>query len=171
MLQIKNQLRKMVADGTKIDMVVLDYIDCIVPDKNLGDEWKSEGSVMRAFEAMCHEMNLVGWTATQGNRSSISSEVVTTDQMGGSIKKAQVGHVIISIAKTLEQKEMKLATIAITKSRIGDDGVIFENCKFNNATLEIDTESSVTFLGHEEQKEEKQRQRIKEVLEKRKQTN
>ena len=66
---------------------------------------------------------------------------------------------------------MKLATIAITKSRIGDDGVIFENCKFNNATLEIDTESSVTFLGHEEQKEEKQRQRIKEVLEKRKQTN
>ena len=68
-------------------MVLLDYIDCVVPDKNLGDEWKSEGSVMRGFESMCHELDLVGWTATQGNRSSISSEVVTTDQMGGSIKK------------------------------------------------------------------------------------
>ena len=169
MLQIKNQIRKMVSDGIKIDMVVLDYIDCIVPDKNLGDEWKSEGSVMRAFEAMCHEMNIVGWTATQGNRSSISSEVVTTDQMGGSIKKAQVGHVIISVAKTLQQKEMKLATIAITKSRIGDDGVVFENCKFDNAMIEIDTESSMTFLGLEEQKEERQRQRVKELLEKRKQ--
>ena len=169
MLQIKNQIRKMVSDGIKVDMIVLDYIDCIVPDKNLGDEWKSEGSVMRAFEAMCHEMNIVGWTATQGNRSSISSEVVTTDQMGGSIKKAQVGHVIISIAKTLQQKEMKLATIAITKSRIGDDGVVFENCKFDNAMIEIDTESSMTFLGLEEQKEERQRQRVKELLEKRKQ--
>jgi len=169
MLQIKNQIRKMVADGIKIDMIVLDYIDCIVPDKNLGDEWKSEGSVMRAFEAMCHEMNIVGWTATQGNRSSISSEVVTTDQMGGSIKKAQVGHVIISVAKTLQQKEMKLATIAITKSRIGDDGVVFENCKFDNAMLEIDTESTTTFLGLEEQKEERQRQRVRELLEKRKQ--
>jgi replicative DNA helicase len=169
MLQIKNQIRKMVADGIKIDMVLLDYIDCVVPDKNLGDEWKSEGSVMRAFEAMCHEMNIVGWTATQGNRSSISSEVVTTDQMGGSIKKAQVGHVIISVAKTLQQKEMKLATIAITKSRIGDDGVVFENCKFDNGMLEIDTESSVTFLGLEEQKEENNRQRIKDLLEKRKQ--
>jgi replicative DNA helicase len=169
MLQIKNQIRKMVADGIKIDMIVLDYIDCIVPDKNLGDEWKSEGSVMRAFEAMCHEMNIVGWTATQGNRSSISSEVVTTDQMGGSIKKAQVGHVIISVAKTLQQKELKLATIAITKSRIGDDGVVFENCKFDNAMLEIDTESTTTFLGLEEQKEERQRQRVKELLEKRKQ--
>ncbi len=169
MLQIKNQLRKMIADGLKLDMVVLDYIDCIVPDKNLGDEWKSEGSVMRGFEAMCHELNLVGWTATQGNRSSISSEVVTTDQMGGSIKKAQVGHVIISVAKTLQQKEMKLATIAITKSRIGDDGIVFENCKFDNGMLEIDTESSVTFLGLEEQKEENNRQRIKDLLEKRKQ--
>ena len=167
MLQIKNQIRKMIADGTKIDMVLLDYIDCVVPDKNLGDEWKSEGSVMRAFEAMCHEMNLVGWTATQGNRSSISSEVVTTDQMGGSIKKAQVGHVIISVAKTLQQKEMKLATIAITKSRIGSDGVVFENCKFDNELLEIDTETSVTFLGFEEQKEEKNRERVKELLEKR----
>lgn len=168
-LQIKNQIRKMIADGVKLDMVILDYIDCIVPDKNLGDEWKSEGSVMRGFEAMCHELNLVGWTATQGNRSSISSEVVTTDQMGGSIKKAQVGHVIISVAKTLQQKEMKLATIAITKSRIGDDGIVFENCKFDNGMLEIDTESSVTFLGLEEQKEENNRQRIKDLLEKRKQ--
>jgi KaiC/GvpD/RAD55 family RecA-like ATPase len=169
MTQIKNLIRKKIADGIKVDMVLLDYIDCVVPEKNLGDEWKSEGSVMRGFEAMCHELNLVGWTATQGNRSSISSEVVTTDQMGGSIKKAQVGHVIISIAKTLQQKEMKLATIAITKSRIGDDGIIFENCKFDNSMLEIDTESSVTFLGHEEQKEENNRQRIKDLLEKRKQ--
>jgi replicative DNA helicase len=168
MLQIKNQIRKMIADGTKVDMVVLDYIDCVVPDKNLGDEWKSEGSVMRGFEAMCHELSLVGWTATQGNRSSISSEVVTTDQMGGSIKKAQVGHVIISVAKTLQQKELKLATIAITKSRIGDDGIVFENCKFDNAMIDIDTESTTTFLGLEEQKEERQRQRVKELLDKRK---
>lgn len=169
MNQIKNMVRKMVADGNKIDLIVLDYIDCVLPDRNLGDEWKSEGSVMRGYEAMCHELGVAGWTATQGNRSSISSEVVTTDQMGGSIKKAQVGHVIISVAKTLQQKEMNLATIAITKSRVGKDGVIFENCKFNNELLEIDTESSVTFLGFEEKKEDERRDRIKELMEKKKQ--
>jgi hypothetical protein len=64
---------------------------------------------------------------------------------------------------------MNLATIAITKSRVGKDGVIFENCKFNNELLDIDTESSVTFLGFEEKKEEKNRDRIKELMEKRKQ--
>jgi len=166
--QIKNQVRKMIADGNKIDLVLLDYIDCVLPESSAKDEWKAEGSVMRGFEAMCHELNLVGWTATQGNRSSISSEVVTTDQMGGSIKKAQVGHVIITVAKTLQQKEMNLATIAITKSRLGKDGVVFENCKFNNELLEIDTETSVTFLGFEEQQEERKRDRVKELLEKRK---
>lgn len=166
---IKNQVRKIIADGTKIDLILLDYIDCVLPEQSAKDEWKAEGSVMRAFEAMCHELNLVGWTATQGNRSSISSEVVTTDQMGGSIKKAQVGHVIITVAKTLQQKEMNLATIAITKSRLGKDGVVFENCKFNNELLEIDTESSITFLGFEEQQEERKRDRVKELLDKRKQ--
>jgi hypothetical protein len=35
--------------------------------------------------------------------------------------------------------------------------------------LDIDTESSMTFLGLEEQKEEKNRNRIKEIMEKRKQ--
>jgi hypothetical protein len=118
---------------------------------------------------MCHELDVAGWTATQGNRSSISSDVVTTDQMGGSIKKAQVGHVIITVAKSLQQKEMKLATIAITKSRIGRDGIVFENCKFDNELMEIDTESSVTFLGLEEQKEERNRNRVNELLTKRKQ--
>lgn len=169
MNQIKNQVRKLIAEGTKIDMILLDYIDCVVPDKNLGDEWKSEGSVMRGFESMCHELDLAGWTATQGNRASISSEVVTTDQMGGSIKKAQVGHVIITIAKTLQQKEMGLATIAITKSRIGQDGIVFENCKFDNRMMVIDTEQSMTFLNLEEQKEDRNKTRIRELLEKRKQ--
>ncbi len=169
MNQIKHQVRKMISEGNKVDMIVLDYIDCVVPNKNMGDEWKSEGSVMRAFESMCHELDIVGWTATQGNRNSISSEVVTTDQMGGSIKKAQVGHVIITVAKSLQQKEMNLATIAITKSRIGKDGIIFENCKFDNAMIDIDTESSMTFLGLEDQKEQRNKNRVRELFEKRQQ--
>lgn len=98
------------------------------------------------------------------HNSSISANVVTNDQMGGSIKKAQVGHVIISIAKSLQQKEMNLATVAITKSRIGKDGIVFENCKFDNEMLEIDTDTTSTFLGFEEQQVERKKDRIKELL-------
>jgi hypothetical protein len=129
--EIKNKIRKMNSDGIKVDLLVLDYVDCISSDKSTnGEEWKGEGSVMRSLESMTGEFEMAIWTATQGNRESISSEVVTGDQMGGSIKKAQIAHVIVSIAKTLEQKEHNLATLTLLKSRIGRDGVIFSNCKF-----------------------------------------
>ena len=166
--EIKNKIRKMNSDGGKIDLLVLDYVDCISSDKaSNGEEWKGEGSVMRSLESMTGEFNIAIWTATQGNRESISSEVVTGDQMGGSIKKAQIAHVILSIGKTLEQKEHNLATLTLLKSRIGKDGVVFQNCKFNNEFIVIDTESQNTLLGHEEKKVENNQNRAREAFLKR----
>jgi replicative DNA helicase len=166
--EIKNKIRKMNSEGTKVDLLVLDYVDCISSDKSTnGDEWKGEGSVMRSLESMTGEFNMAIWTATQGNRESIASEVVTGDQMGGSIKKAQIAHVILSIGKTLEQKEHNLATLTLLKSRIGKDGVVFQNCKFNNEYLEIDTESQNTLLGHEEQKTQINANRAAEAFKRR----
>jgi replicative DNA helicase len=93
------------------------------------------------------------------------SDVVTGDQMGGSIKKAQIGHFIMSIARTLAQKEGNRATIAVLKSRFGKDGVLFEDCTFDNGRVYIDTETSDTFLGYERKvevrKEENARERLK----------
>lgn len=167
--EIKNKLRKMNSEnGYKVDLLVLDYVDCISSDKSTnGEEWKGEGSVMRSLESMTSEFNMAIWTATQGNRESISSEVVTGDQMGGSIKKAQIAHVILSIGKTLEQKEHNLATLTLLKSRIGRDGIIWQNCKFDNRLLNIDTESQNTLLGHEEQKTQNNANRAAEAFRKR----
>lgn len=163
--EIKSKIRKMISDGFRIDILVLDYVDCLSPERStFGDEWKGEGSIMRGLEAMTSEFDIAVWTATQGNRESISSEVVTADQMGGSIKKAQIGHVILSIAKTLEQKEHNLATLTLIKSRIGKDGVLFTNCKFDNEYLTIDTESQSTLLGHEEQKVQDKQERAKQAF-------
>ena len=165
--EIKNKIRKMNSDGIKVDLLVLDYVDCISSDKSTnGEEWKGEGSVMRSLESMTGEFGMAIWTATQGNRESISSEVVTGDQMGGSIKKAQIAHVILSIGKTLEQKEHNLATLTLLKSRIGKDGVVFQNCKFNNEYLVIDTESQNTLLGHEQDEVEKRKNRVADVYRK-----
>lgn len=162
---IKTYVRHLISTGFKPDVIVLDYIDCVESTRKYNDEWSGEGNVMRGFESMLAEYEMVGWTAVQGNRQSISSDVVTGDQMGGSIKKAQIGHFIMSIARTLPQKEGNRATIAVLKSRFGKDGVLFEDCTFDNGRVYIDTESSDTFLGYErkveERKEENARERIK----------
>ena len=173
MNHIKSYVRHLISTGFRPDIIVLDYIDCVESTRRYNDEWSGEGNVMRGFESMLAEYEMVGWTAVQGNRSSISSDVVTGDQMGGSIKKAQIGHFIMSIARTLPQKEGNRATIAVLKSRFGKDGVIFEDCTFDNGRVFIDTETSDTFLGYErkveERKEESTRERLKKVKERREQ--
>ncbi len=98
------------------------------------------------------------------HNSSVSADVVTGDMMGGSIKRAQIGHFIISVAKSLPQKEAGLATIAVLKSRFGKDVVIFENCTFDNGRVFIDTTTSDTFLGYEKKTEEKQEERVRERI-------
>jgi replicative DNA helicase len=148
--QIKQYLRKLISSGIKPDIVFLDYIDCVQPTKQFKDEFSGEGNVMRQFETMLSELDIAGWTAVQGNRSSIGADLVEANMMGGSIKKGQIGHFILSVAKTLDQKEEGRATLAVLKSRFGKDGVVFEDIVFDNGTLVIDTSESndVTLLEH-----------------------
>jgi len=135
---IRTYIRRQIAEGFKPDIVLLDYIDCILPSKHYDDVNVGEGAIMRQFETMLSEFDMAGWTAVQGNRSSIKANVVEADQMGGSIKKGQIGHFIVSIAKNLDQKENGTATMAILKSRFGKDGIIFEDITFDNAKIQID---------------------------------
>jgi replicative DNA helicase len=164
---IKQYIRKCIAKGFRPDLVLLDYIDCVAPSKKFDDVNVAEGNVMRQFESMLDELHIAGWTAVQGNRSSIKAEVVESDQMGGSIKKGQIGHFIVSIAKSLDQKENGTATIAILKSRFGKDGIIFQDIKFDNARIQIDmgqSQGPKTRSEYKQDVEVSHQQRVNSVL-------
>ncbi len=164
----------MIAQGWKPDILILDYIDCVEPSRKFDDVNAGEGSVMRQFETMLSELDIAGWTAIQGNRSSIKADVVEADQMGGSIKKAQIAHFVVSIAKTLDQKEAGTATMAVLKSRFGKSGLIFEDIKFDNATIQIDMGQSTGARSQSEHKQVKganEQQRVNSVLDAAKQRN
>ena len=135
---IRRYIDKKISEGFRPDIVILDYIDCVQPSKNFDDYYAGEGNVMREFETMILDLNMAGWTFVQGNRSSIKAEFVESDQIGGSIKKGQIGHFIMSIAKSLPQKESGHANIAILKSRFGRDGLAFQNCIFDNSRIQIE---------------------------------
>ena len=168
--KIRQFLRQERAKGFKPDIILLDYIDCVVPTKAFKNSWDGEGDVMRQFETMLVDFDVAGWTAVQGNRSSIKSEVVESDQMGGSIKRGQIGHFIVSIAKTLDQKEDGTATLAILKSRFGKDGIIFYDIIFNNGTMEIDVTQSgggISMLTAQKNKESEKQKIVIEAMRKR----
>lgn len=166
--QIRQYIRKKIAQGFRPDMVLIDYIDCVVPSKKYDDVNVGEGSVMREAESLASEFDFALWTAIQGNRSSLTAEIVEANQMGGSIKKGQIGHFILSIARTLTQKDSNLATLAVLKSRFGKDGLVFQDVIFNNGTVYIEitnNNGSRTFLETKNDKIDKNQERTKQVLE------
>jgi nucleoside-triphosphatase THEP1 len=164
---IKQYIRKQIAQGFRPDIILLDYIDCVQSNKSFKESWDAEGNVMRQFETMLVELDMAGWTAVQGNRSSIGAETVDSTMIGGSIKKGQIGHFIVSIAKTLPQKDSGHANMAILKSRFGKDGLIFNDVIFNNGTIQIEIvedNGGKSFLENKNDKLNSAQKRINNVL-------
>ncbi len=123
--------------GFKFDLLVLDYLDCLESHKKVTDRNEAELAIIKAFEAVASDFDIPAWTAIQANRSGFGAEFIEAHQSGGSIKRIQKAHFFMSVAKTQEQKEAQLANISILKARFAQDGQKFENCIFNNDTMEI----------------------------------
>jgi len=123
--------------GIKFDLLVLDYLDCVESHKKTSDPNEAEKAIIKSFMAMGAELDIPSWTAVQGGRASFSAEILEAGHIGGSIKRVQKTHLLISIAKTPEQKENDLANIKIIKARFAKDGQEIKDCIFNNDTMEI----------------------------------
>lgn len=165
--KIRQIIRKKIAQGFRPDLVLIDYVDCISPSRNFTDSNEAQGVIMRELESMIDELNIALWVPTQGNRSSIKSDVVEGDQMGGSIKKAQIGHFLLSIAKNLEQREKGTANIAILKSRFGKSGIVLEDVIFDNGTIQIDMGQDTqgrSFFNHGAVKDERSQDRVNQLM-------
>jgi replicative DNA helicase len=123
--------------GYKFDILVLDYLDCLESHKKTPDRNEAELAIVKGFEALASELDIPAWTAIQSNRSGFGAEFVEAHQSGGSIKRIQKAHFFMSIAKTPAQQEANFANIRIIKARFAKDGQAFEDCVFNNDTLQI----------------------------------
>lgn len=141
---IKRYIKKLSNGGFKPDMLIVDYFECLEHEKNLNttNDYEREGKTMRKFESMAGELDMAIWIPSQGSRDSINMEIVTMDKVSGSIKKAQIAHVIISIARTIEDIDNNKATISLLKNRAGKSGRIFNNVDFNNGTCRISTDNT-----------------------------
>lgn len=71
------------------------------------------------------------------HNSGFNSEFIETGQMGGSIKRAQKTHFLMSVAKTPDQKDAGLANVMINKARFAKDGQRFEDVIYDNDSMII----------------------------------
>lgn len=137
--EIKQKIKKYIAAGFNPDLVIIDYFECIKPESGAdllnSSEWSKEGITMRKLESTAKELNVGIWVPIQGSKDAIGMEFLGLQHAGGSVKKTQIGHVIIGFAQTPDQKPRGLMNITINKlraARIKD--CVFENVAFNNGT-------------------------------------
>jgi replicative DNA helicase len=161
--QIERFIKKLINSGFKPDLTIIDYFECLEHenDKSISNEYEKEGKTMRKFEAMAGELDMAIWIPSQGTKESINLELVTMDKIGGSVKKAQIAHVIMSIARTVDDIANNKATIAILKNRAGKSGKVFNNVDFNNGTCRISTDNVDEFESMYEVSKKKSEDQLK----------
>lgn len=139
---IQRYIKKLINNGFKPDLTIIDYFECLshVGDSGHSNEYEKEGKTMRKLESMAGELDMALWIPTQGTKDSVNLELVTMDKAGGSFKKIQIAHIVVSIARTMEDIEANRATIALLKNRAGKSGKVFNNVEFNNGTCRISTD-------------------------------
>lgn len=145
---IERFVKRLINKGFKPDLIIIDYFECLLPEKggySNDSEWARQAYIMRKLENMATELDCAIWIPTQGNKGSFTSDLVTQDQAGGSIVKIQAAHVILSIARSIEDQEHNKATLAVLKNRSGSSGKVWRGIKFNNGTSTISCDDVVEY--------------------------
>lgn len=148
------------------DIVCVDYADLLRGARGYNDKrFELEGNY-EELRALAQEFRLCVLTADQTNRSGLEMEVVTIGQIGESYAKATVCDLIMTVSRTMEDKQANTGRLFVAKSRLGRDGMIFPFI-MNPATVKVNMLAENTNMQEIiEAGEEKQRQRIGETFQK-----
>ena len=122
---IKAHLSRLVKRGINPGMVIIDYGDLLKPvvvRKEKRNELESIYEEMRGISA---EFQCPVWTASQTNRSGLSAEVITMEQISEAFNKCFVADFIFSVSRTIEDKQNNQGKMFIAKNRNGPDGMVF----------------------------------------------
>ena len=114
---LKRVLEKYRAEGTKFDLICVDYADIMAPEVNLGSEIQNSKSIWLALRAIAFEENAALLTATQTNREGYTSSVARAEHAADDFNKIRIADIVISINKDEEEIRNGKARLYFAASR------------------------------------------------------
>ena len=123
---IRSHLSRLIKRGIKPGLVIVDYADLLKPITVRKEKRNELESIYEDLRAMATEFKCPIWTASQTNRSGLSAEVITMEQISEAFNKCFVADFIFSISRTIEDKQNNQAKMFIAKNRNGPDGIIYD---------------------------------------------
>jgi replicative DNA helicase len=132
---IESLLNNTIQDGFIPDVIVLDYVDCLV-GSTTKEIWQQDIKIVNELEHISQKYNIALWSAVQANRSGINKEL-SLENIAGSITKAQKASFILALTRSPEQEELNRATMSVLKNRFGDKRTSYD-CVWNPAEMKIE---------------------------------
>tara|TARA_R110000824_G_scaffold32672_7_gene105338 strand:+ start:877 stop:2265 length:1389 start_codon:yes stop_codon:yes gene_type:complete len=122
---IRAHLSRLIKRGIKPGMIIVDYGDLLRPVQVRKEKRTELESIYEELRALSTEFQCPIWTASQTNRSGLSAEVITMEQISEAFNKCFVADFIFSVSRTIEDKQKNLGKIFIAKNRNGPDGIVY----------------------------------------------
>lgn len=122
---IRAHLTKLIQTGFQPDMIIVDYADLLRTTSQRKEKREELETIYEELRAIMQENNVVGWTASQTNRTGLESEIITMQSISEAFNKCFVADFIFSVSRTTEDKQTNGGRIYIAKNRNGPDGLVY----------------------------------------------
>ncbi|MBT5638221.1 MAG: AAA family ATPase [Candidatus Peribacter sp.] len=122
---VRSHLSRLIKRGIKPGLVIVDYADLLKPVIVRKEKRNELESIYEDLRGLSTEFKCPIWTASQTNRSGLSAEVITMEQISEAFNKCFVADFIFSISRTIEDKQNNQGKMFIAKNRNGPDGIIY----------------------------------------------
>jgi len=123
---IKTHLAKLKKRGIVPGLIIVDYADLLRPVVVRKEKRAELESIYEDLRGIASEFECPIWTASQTNRSGLNAEVITMEQISEAFNKCFVADFIMSVSRTVEDKQNNTGKIFIAKNRNGPDGIIYD---------------------------------------------
>lgn len=145
---LKAHLDKILMQGIKPDIVIVDYADLLRSAKSKEKLHEELETTYEDLRGLAGEYQIPLVTASQANRSSVESDIITSDQVASSFSKIMIGDVIISLARKTTDKIAGTGRVHFIKNRFGPDGLTLPT-KLNMSNGRIDMYQETSIKGRE----------------------
>jgi len=126
-ITLKNHLEKIRQTQMEVDMIIVDYGDLLrSTNANRNAEKRHElESIYEELRGMAQEFKCPVVTASQTNRKGLNEEVITMESISEAFNKCFVADFIISLSRTIKDRNCNIGRLFIAKNRQGPDGIIY----------------------------------------------
>ena len=161
---IHNHLEKLRQRDISIDMIIVDYADLLCSKSNISEKRHQLESIYEELRGIGQQFECPIWTASQTNRSGLSEEVITMEQISEAFNKCFVADFIFSLARTTEDKNTNSGRMYIAKNRNGPDGLVYPIfMDTSNVNIKVLPPTGETIGEINKNAVKRQHERIKEI--------